>query len=251
MSAALQGRRLLVTGGSRGIGRAIVDQLLAAGAEVALLVRRPEQLDPLLQAACLVRQGDLASLTGLDKAVPIVTDLVAAFGGLDGLINCAGVVQYQDLLAVTDQTLEVQWQVNFFASFALSQAVAKHLVAQGTGGDLIQIASTLGERPAPATAVYGATKAALIALTRSYALELGAHGVRANAVAPGLIDTEMIRAERPGAVDFETQRSELAALHPLGRLGTPGEVADAVCYLLASPFVTGTVLTVDGGLSLG
>jgi len=141
----------------------------------------------------------------------------------------------------------------------MSQQVGSAMRARG-GGAIVQLASTLGLRPAPDTSAYAASKAALIAATRAFALEL-APEVRVNAVAPGVVDTEMVRrlrrepdlgAGRGREAEAVAQQLEgLARLHPLGRLGTPEEVAKAVLFLLDASWVTGTVLTVDGGLTLG
>jgi 3-oxoacyl-[acyl-carrier protein] reductase len=121
-------------------------------------------------------------------------------------------------------------------------------------GAIVFIASTLVERAAKLTAAYAASKAAVVSAARSLALEL-APQVRCNVVAPGLVDTDMIRASRSGQplgeAELAAQLESLRALHPLGRLGRPEEVADAVCFLLRSEWITGSVLTVDGGLSLG
>jgi NAD(P)-dependent dehydrogenase (short-subunit alcohol dehydrogenase family) len=150
--------------------------------------------------------------------------------------------------------------VNFVAGFALSQAVARALLAAGDGGTIVHVASTLGLRPVSGSAAYAAAKAALIAATRAFALELSPHGVRVNAVAPGIIDTDMVRVVRDADRDrltpeqtaerLEQQLSNLASLTPLGRLGTAAEVAEAVEYLLTAEFVTGSVLVVDGGSTL-
>jgi NAD(P)-dependent dehydrogenase (short-subunit alcohol dehydrogenase family) len=119
---------------------------------------------------------------------------------------------------------------------------------------MVLVASTLALAPAPLTAAYAASKAALISVARSLAIELGPRGVRVNAVAPGVVDTEMIRAPRPGedsAAAVAARLERLRRLHLLGRLGSPVDVAEAVLYLLCAPYVTGTILTLDGGLSLG
>jgi NAD(P)-dependent dehydrogenase (short-subunit alcohol dehydrogenase family) len=173
-----------------------------------------------------------------------------------------------------------QLEVDFVAPFVLSQRAAAQMRAAG-GGVIVNVASTLAFSPAPLTAAYAAAKAALISMTRSLALELAKSGVRVNAVAPGVVDTEMVRVLRddgetvaglgadpvqprsPAAVEhaaapahsdverIEAQLDGLRALHPLGRLGTPEDVVEAVRYLIGAKFVTGTVLVVDGGLSLG
>jgi NAD(P)-dependent dehydrogenase (short-subunit alcohol dehydrogenase family) len=138
--------------------------------------------------------------------------------------------------------------------------LARDWVAARSGGAIVNVASTLATNPAEGTAAYAASKAALIAWTKSFALELAPHQVRVNAVAPGIIDTDMIHVlrgaeastlpEAEHASRLAAQLAQLAALHPLGRLGTADEVAEAVIYLLDAKFVTGTVLVVDGGLTL-
>ena len=162
-------------------------------------------------------------------------------------------MQYTALAQLTPEALYEQFEINCFAPGLLARDAALHLAAHG-GGAIINVASTLGLKPAPLTAAYAASKAALISLTRSLALEQGAHGVRVNAVAPGVIDTDMIRAERRAAdgsaLPVEAQLEALRKLHLLGRLGAPAEIAQAVLYLLDAQFVTGTVLVADGGLSL-
>jgi 3-oxoacyl-[acyl-carrier protein] reductase len=140
----------------------------------------------------------------------------------------------------------------------LSQAVADRM--RGRGGAIINVSSTLSERVARFTAAYAATKAGLNALTRSLALELAPHGIRVNAVLPGGVDTDMLRAPRlrPGEVLGEAELSErvesqlaaLRALHPLGRLGTPAEVASVIVATLDQEWQTGSLITIDGGLSL-
>ena len=251
LSASLAKRRVLLTGASRGIGAAIARRLLEAGAAVALIARQAEQLRALAGLGRgHVLPADLAAARNLPE---LVGRAASAMGGLDVVINCAGVVRYQALPQVRSPDLEAQLRLNLTVPFEICQAAVPYLLVDG--GDLIQIASTLGLRPVPQVAAYAASKAALISLTRSYALELGPKGIRANAVAPGVIDTDMVRALRPSAdgaeaLDVDAQLRQLAALHPVGRLGAPEEVAEAVVYLLSNPFVNGTVLTVDGGLSL-
>lgn len=264
----LRDRKLLVTGATGGIGAELCLALCGAGAHVALAGRDPERLADLV-ARCAEVAG-CAGRAGAAVAVPadavsadpdaLVDRAVAALGGLDGVVHGAGVVEYQATPAVTIDALARQLQVNFVFPLMLSQAVARHLAGHG-GGDIIAVTSTLAERPAPMTAAYAASKAALTAALRTMAIELGPQQVRVNAVAPGVVDTQMVRVPRlaPGEAALtpeaaservETQLQELTRLHLLGRLGRPQDVVDAVTYLLSSPWVTGTILTVDGGLSL-
>lgn len=239
--------RALVTGASRGIGRAVALALAARGAELALSARD----DVALAALALQVKGHALGCDLQDAAAAeaLVERAVRALGGLDALINCAGVVKYQRVGAIAPAALAEQLSVNLVAPFLIAQCAATHMRAASVRGSIVNIASTLGVRPAPDTAAYAASKAGLIATTRAFALELGAHGIRVNAVAPGVIDTDMVRAPRPsGSGNVDEQLESLRKLHPLGRLGTPEDVADAVLYLLDAEFVTGTVFTVDGGL---
>jgi len=251
--------RLLVTGASRGIGRAVARRLHARGDVLALSARTDAHLAPVL-AELSGSHGLAAELTRPDEVESLVPRAVAALGGLDGLVQCAGIVRYGSAVDLGRADLDRQLSVNFVAAFSLTQAVARELLAAGSGGSIVHVASTLGLRPARGSAAYAASKAALIAATRAFALELAPHQIRVNAVAPGIIDTDMVRVVRATDRDSSSpaqttervaeQLRALAALHPLGRLGTSDEVAEAVEYLLNATFVTGSVLVVDGGLTL-
>ena len=246
--------RVLVTGASRGIGRAVASALLRDRARVALAVRDPGAVAPLLAASpsAVAVPVDLLDAAQTES---LVDRACAELGGLDALVNCAGIVHYTPLAQLTRAQLLEQLEVNFVAPCVLSQRAALQMRASGQGGAIVHVASTLGVKPAPDTAAYAATKAALISLTQSLALEFGVDRVRVNALAPGVIDTDMIRAARSASgtdsLTPEAQLERLRGLHLLQRLGTPADVAEAVLYLLHAEFVTGTVLTVDGGLLLG
>jgi len=244
--------RVLVTGASRGIGRAVVERLVAEGRRVVAVARGKVDLGiPPSRVAWL--QADLT----------IEADVVARacepFGGLDGLVHAAGVAPHAPLDAITDAQLEETWNLHVRAALKLTQQLAARWRTEAREGSIVHVASTLGLRPAAGTLAYSASKAALIALTKPAAPEL-APGIRVNAVAPGLVDTDMTRTLRlaPGepmptgeehARRLEAQLESMRALHPLGRLGTPEDVADSIVYLLDASWVTGTVLTVDGGLT--
>jgi 3-oxoacyl-[acyl-carrier protein] reductase len=250
---------VLVTGASRGIGRAVARQLHARGARLALSARTLASLSDVLAetSGSVGLPAELGDAAEVDALVPRA---IEAIGGLDGFVHCAGIVRYRPALEVTRAELEAQLAVNFTSAFRLSQQVASELVAAGSGGSIVHVASTLATNPAAGTAAYAASKAALIAWTRSLALELAPDAIRVNAVAPGIIDTDMVHVLRSAeaepmpeaerATRISEQLATLAALHPLGRLGSAEEVAQAVCYLLEATFVTGTVLVVDGGLTL-
>jgi NAD(P)-dependent dehydrogenase (short-subunit alcohol dehydrogenase family) len=185
-----------------------------------------------------------------------------ALGGLDGFVSAAGVVEHAPIGGIGRESLQRQLAVNFVAPCLIAQRAAAHIAAAG-GGAMLLVASTLGLKPeAPLGAAYAASKAALISFARSLALELGPRGVRVNALAPGVVDTDMTRtlrgaAAQPPPTSDERQarvRAQLEALrrlHPLGRLGRPQDVAETAMYLLRAPYVTGAVVNVDGGLLLG
>lgn len=242
--------KALITGASRGIGRAVALALAQRGDTLALVARDAKAL------AAVAGEAGGATTFAIDLAdaacLPtLVEDALRALGGLDVLINCAGVVRYAPALEVSQADFQLQHAVNFVAPCVLSQHAAQRWCRDGQAGTIVNIASTLAFAPAPLTAAYAATKAALIALTRSLALELAPHGIRVNAVAPGVIDTDMVRVTRPGShASVEAELEALRRMHLVGRLGTPEDVAQAVLYLLDAQFVTGSVVTVDGGLSL-
>jgi NAD(P)-dependent dehydrogenase (short-subunit alcohol dehydrogenase family) len=243
---------VLVTGASRGIGRAVARRLLDEGREVVLVLRHGVASD---LDAPVVR----ADLT-VDRDV--VARACEPFGGLDAIVHAAGVAPHAPLEAITEAQLERVWSLHVVASLRLTQDLAAHLRAEKRPGSIVHVASTLAFRPAPTTIAYAASKAALIAMAKGAALELAPDRIRVNVVAPGIVDTDMVRALRlaPGepvpqgdehARRVEAQLEAMRRMHPLGRLGEPREIADAVVYLLDAEWVTGTVLTIDGGLTAG
>jgi NAD(P)-dependent dehydrogenase (short-subunit alcohol dehydrogenase family) len=250
--------RVIVTGATRGIGRATVEAILDRGGRVIGIARDTVALRA-LEASSPDRVRTVAADLGSPDQIPeAARQAIAAFEGVDGLVNCAAIARYEQVGAIRVDSIEQQLRVNLVAPLLLCQAVAEHL--RGRGGSIVNVSSTLSERVAPSTAVYAATKAALNTLTKSLALELAPWNVRVNAVLPGGVDTDMLRIARlrPGESLTETeleqrvesQLAKLRALHPLGRLGRPAEVADVVVSVLDQPWQTGSLVTIDGGLSL-
>lgn len=251
--------RVLLTGASRGIGAEIARALMAQGVRLAVVGRDPDALARVLGDAAqhAVLQADLARCADLDA---LVDRAASALGGLDGFVACAGVVEYQAVGEISESSLARQMAVNFTAPFLMAQRAADHLANAG-GGAMLFVASTLGLKPARLTAAYAASKAALISAGRSLALELGPRAIRVNAIAPGVVDTDMVRVVRPtvpgqhdakpASQTVEQQLEALRELHPLQRLGNPKDVAETALYLLRAGYVTGTVVIVDGGLTLG
>lgn len=244
----LSGKRALVTGASRGIGRAVAERLAGAGARVAInyLRRRDaaEEIAGAIRAAggeCLVVRGNVADPEHVER---VVSEVVGAWGGIDILISNAATGVLRPALELTRKHLQVTMETNAFALLELVQRAAPHM---GEGGRVLAMTSLGGTRVIPDYAAVGASKAALEALVRQLAGELGARGITANAISAGVVETE--------ALDFFPARDTILAESrrraPSGRLVTPDEVAD-VALFLCSPLaraITGQTIIVDNGYS--
>lgn len=242
----MTGKTAFVTGGSRGIGRAIVRRLAAEGCAVGInYLRSREQAESLaaqLEAAGCRAMAVQADVADREAVTAAIRQVEAAFGPVSILVNNAGIAQ-QDLFQDTGEAL---WRrlfaVNVDGAYHTIQAVLPQML-HVKAGSIVNIASIWGLRGASCEAAYSATKAALIGLSRSLALELAPSGIRVNCVAPGVIRTDMVEA-----LGEETMTS-LAEETPMGRLGTPEEIAAAAAFLAGdgAGFITGQVLTADGG----
>jgi NAD(P)-dependent dehydrogenase (short-subunit alcohol dehydrogenase family) len=253
LEGSLDGKVAIVTGGSKGIGRAIAGAFAGAGASVVLAARNAEDVERAakeIEAAGGRAHPAPTDVTDEGQVQELVDHAVDRFGTIDILVNNAGAAPF---LATIDQMrtsgFEKYFRVNFTGAVYCTKAVAPILLAKGHGCSVLNVASVAAFVASPGLTYYAAAKAALIALTRTVAQEWAGHGVRVNALAPGWIETEMNEPARQQIPEFN--RNVLASI-PLGRWGTPEDVAGAAMYLCspAASFVTGAVLIVDGGQTL-
>jgi 3-oxoacyl-[acyl-carrier protein] reductase len=239
----LSGRTALVTGSTRGIGRAIAETLAGAGARVAVVGRDAGRAGEVASAigrdaagfACDV--GDVASVTALVESVE------KSFGQVDILVNNAGLTRDNILFRLKDEDWDAVLDANLRGAFVAIRAASRGMMKR-RWGRIINIASVVGITGNKGQANYAASKAGLIGLTKSVAKELASRNILINAVAPGFIDTDMTGAMTPEA------RATLSGQIPLERLGSPNDVAGAVAFLASdlASYITGQVLVVDGGL---
>ena len=242
MEISLDGKVALVTGASRGIGRAIAATLAASGARVMLSSRKQDALE----AAAAEMDGETACFAANagepDQAEACVQATVERFGSVDILVNNAATNPYMGRTIDIDlPRYDKTWQVNLRGAFVWMQHAWRASMRE-RGGVIINIASVGGLTVEPTIGIYNATKAALIHLTRTMAAEL-APGVRVNALAPGLVKTDMARAL------WEPAEEIIAKRHPLGRLGEPQDIANAALFLASdlSSWMTGHTMIIDGG----
>jgi NAD(P)-dependent dehydrogenase (short-subunit alcohol dehydrogenase family) len=243
----LEGRRALVTGASRGLGEAIARLFAAEGAAVALVARDGERLVALaaeLEAAGAKATAVRADVSRADETAEAAERAHDALGGLDTLVNAAAVdCEWKPTAQLSVESWEETVAVNLSGTFYVCRAALPFMVAGG-GGAIVSVTSVTAHRVWPEDVAYGASKAGVEMLTRTIAVEYAAHGIRANSLAPGVVDAGMT-----DLVADERERAELAAKSLLGRLGRAEEVAEAAVWLVSdeAAFVTGTTLVVDGG----
>jgi NAD(P)-dependent dehydrogenase (short-subunit alcohol dehydrogenase family) len=240
----------IVTGGSRGIGRAIAVGLAAEGARVAIVhvtnrATAQETLDEIHAAggSCSAIQADVSSAEGVRH---IVDEMRAGHGRIDVLVNVAGRLHVAGFLETSEAEWDDQFDVNAKAVFFLSQAVAREMIGSG-GGRIVNVTSIAGDRADPAFVAYCASKGAANILTKAMAAALGPHGITVNAVLPGTTVTDMNRAR----LEDRELRESIEQLTPLGRLGRPSDIVGAVAYLASDEagWTTGAMVTIDGGMT--
>jgi 3-oxoacyl-[acyl-carrier protein] reductase len=243
---SLKGKVALVTGGARGIGRAIAERLGGLGADLALfdvlddVSRTAEELAAALEVRARAYQVDVTSSTQVDAAVG---EAVKDLGRLDILVNNAGVTRDGLVMRMKDEDWDLVLGINLKGPFLCTRSASRQMLKQRSGR-IVNIASVVGLMGNAGQANYSASKAGLLGLTKACAKEFGSRGVTVNAVAPGYIRTAMTDKLT------EEQRGKMLELVPLGRLGEAADVAAAVAFLASdeAAYVTGQVLTVDGGM---
>jgi 2-keto-3-deoxy-L-fuconate dehydrogenase len=238
----LAGKTALITGAGAGIGRATAESFLREGARVTATDRDPAALAGLA--------AEQRALDVTDAAA--VAALAAALGRIDILVNCAGFVETGTLLDNDDAHWTRSFEVNVFAMARVTKAFLPAMLAGG-GGAIVNIASVAGSlKGVPNRCIYGASKAAVIGLTKSVAIDFIARGIRCNAICPGTVDTPSLQQRLTDTGDYAAARAAFNARQPMGRLGTAEEIAAMALYLAsdAGAFATGQTFVIDGGFIL-
>jgi len=247
----LSNKVAIVTGSARGIGKAIAIKLAEVGADVVVndIAAAAEALESTANEIRALNRKALAVTADVSSA-PDVTRLIdtaaSTMGRIDILVNNAGVTRDQLLMRMTDEDWDTVLNIDLKSAFLCTRAVLRHMMKQ-RWGRIVSIASVVGMMGNAGQANYAAAKAGVIGLTKSIAKEVGSRGITANAIAPGFIETRMTEQ-----LD-EKQRQALLQRIPLGSIGTPRDVAEAVAFLASEEarYITGQVLAIDGGMALG
>ena len=249
---SLTGKRTaFVTGASYGIGAATALALARRGLDVAISATRVENLSNVvaqleaMNARVVPVALNLGSHSNIEQAMATVTD---AFGGVDVLVNNAGISNRKAAVEITPEEWEAVMQTNVTGTFFMCQQMGRHLVGGGRPGCIINVASTHGIVAMAQRVIYGTSKAAIIHMTKMLAIEWAQHGIRVNAIAPGTVETP----SRAAFLSDPKTREMMLNRVPLHRFGTAEEVADAVCYLVSpeAAYITGHTLVMDGGLTV-
>jgi NAD(P)-dependent dehydrogenase (short-subunit alcohol dehydrogenase family) len=243
----------IVTGGSRGIGEAIARSLARHGAKVVVASRKPDGLEA-VAAAIRSEGGEAIAVTAHmghpEQVDALVARAIAEYGRVDVLVNNAATNPYFGPMMNLDWgAWDKTFEVNVKGYFSATRAVVRHLLDRGAPGSIVNVASVVGLMGSPLQGIYGMTKAAVISMTRTLAMELGSAGIRVNAIAPGLVDTKFAAA----LTTNDEVRKQVMERTALRRIGAPEDISGAALYLAsdASSFMTGHVLTIDAGWTVG
>jgi 3-oxoacyl-[acyl-carrier protein] reductase len=239
------GRAAIVTGGTRGIGRAIAIELARRGADIAFnyaqSVAPAEALKAELEAAGVRALAFQCNVGSTEAAAEMVKQVKDAFGRIDFLVNNAGITRDNLILRMKEEDWDEVIDTNLKGAWNFAKAALRVMLRQETGGSILNISSISGEVGMPGQSNYSASKAGLDACTRTWALELAQYGIRVAGIAPGLVETPML-----GQLAEETRNSLIAGI-PLQRIGTPHEIWLALKFIIECDYFTGRVIEVDGG----
>jgi NAD(P)-dependent dehydrogenase (short-subunit alcohol dehydrogenase family) len=252
-ASRLRGRRALVTGAGRGIGRAIAERFLAEGAQV-MLTQRTEEEGRRAEAELTRDYPGRVAFVAADiaqshEAERIVNTTIERFGGLDIVCNNAGRGLLRAVHETTDYEYDSVMGINLKALFMVSRYAVGPMLAQGSGA-IVNIGSVAGFVGFERDAAYCASKGAVLALTRQMALDYASRGIRVNCICPGFVETEMMRLFIDSHDEPASVESEIVSMHPIGRVGRPEEIAATAAFLASdeASFINGASLAVDGGL---
>lgn len=246
----MNGKVVLITGASSGIGRASAYLFASRGAQVVAVGRNEGELSSLrdslngIEGSLKVHLADVTEISQIDR---LVAEIVESFGQIDVLVNCAGIIKSGTLEETTLDEWDKMVNVNLRSVFYLMQKCVPHLEA--VKGNVVNVSSVTGTRAFPGVLAYCVSKAGVDQLTRCAALELAARGVRVNAVNPGVVETNLHKRGGMSPEDYEKFLKHAANTHPIGRAGQPEEVAELICFLASEQagWITGATYAIDGG----
>jgi len=243
----LEGKVAIITGASRGIGKGIAEEFIAQGAKVAFTYRSSDEKAKVLEDELAAKGGEAkgfkSDASDFESSQKLAEDVMAHFGQIDVLVNNAGITRDNLLMRMSEEHWDEIMEVNLKSCFNLTKAVMRPML-KARAGSIINMSSVVGVKGNAGQSNYSASKAGILGFTKSVALELGSRNIRANAIAPGFIETEMT-----GALDEKTVQEWRDAI-PLKRGGSPMDVANLTVFLASdmSSYITGQVINVDGGM---
>jgi NAD(P)-dependent dehydrogenase (short-subunit alcohol dehydrogenase family) len=248
MSASLEGKIALITGGSSGIGLATAQRFVKEGATVYIVGRRQRELDEavaLIGPNATAVRGDASSISDLDRIFEVISD---EHGRLDILVTSAGLIELLEFGSITEESFDKTFNLNARGTLFAAQ---KALPLMRDGGSIVLVGSIAASKGIPGYTAYSGSKATLRSYARTWAQEFKDRGIRVNTVSPGPVDTPIIDGQADTKEGADRIRASFAATIPLGRMGRPEELAAAVLFLASdeSSFITGTELSVDGGMA--